>query len=85
MSILARARRSRGVCGSAKSSAKQVHVHADDRERILDLVRERAGERGQLGVLVAELVEGIARSRSAGRRTCVAIVYTQRPARSSRA
>ena len=42
-----------------KILGQEVHVHADDRERILDLVGQRAGQRGQLGVLLAELVEGL--------------------------
>ncbi len=54
--ILAAARRSRGDLGVGKVLGQQLHVQADGRQRILDLVRQSAGQLRNLGVLLDQLL-----------------------------
>jgi hypothetical protein len=42
-----------------KILAQQIHVHPDDRQRILDLMRQRARQRRQLVVALAQLLQGL--------------------------
>ena len=58
-SIRLAARRWAGVCGFGQILGQQLHVEPNRRERILDLVRQPAGQPRDLRVLVEQPLDGL--------------------------